>query len=141
MTRNADSSAIARAIQQVIRHLAGAVGSRCRGYGEVKTYRRSSPRVFLYLNSGDQSVFAAEFEGGDAEPEAHAAVARLNQVFSSITAASARIEVRPRSFMRPLIWGGFGFFMLLVLVIYRELFKPGTRHDDSSRPAPLRGGT
>lgn len=93
------------------------------------------------IHLGDQSIFAAELEGGDAEPQAHAAAARLNQVFSSITAASARIEVRPPSSMRPLIWGGFGFFVLLVLVIYRELFKPGTRHDDSSRPAPLGGST
>ena len=32
---------------------------------QVKTYRRSGPRVLLHLKPAAQSVFAAEFEGGD----------------------------------------------------------------------------
>ncbi len=102
------------------------LGTSATAAVQVKTYRRSRPRVFLYLTSGDQSVFAAEFEDGDAVAHAHVTAAQLNQVFSSSTPASCHIEVRPPSYMRPLIWGGFGFFVLLVLFIYRELFKPET---------------
>lgn len=101
-----------------------ALGTSATATVQVKTYRRGQPRVFLYLTSGAQSVFAAEFEDGDALTHAHATAAKLNQVFTSATPASYHIEVRPPSYMRLLIWGGFGFFVLLVLVIYRELFKP-----------------
>ena len=114
------------------------LGASATATVQVKTNRRSRPRVFLYLNSDAQSVFAAEFEDGDAAAHAHATAARLNQLFSSATPASLRIEVRPPSHMKPLIWGGFGFFVLLVLVIYRELFKPEPRPDKSSKPTPLR---
>jgi len=115
------------------------LGASASAEVQVKTYRRSQPRVFLYLKSAAQSVFAAEFEGGDDVANAQAAAARLNQVFSSSGPASAQLEVRPASYMRPMIWAGYGFFVLLVLVILRELFKPEPRPNNSSKPTPLRG--
>ena len=93
----------------------------------VKTSRRSASRVFLYLSSGAQSVFAAEFEDSDAVAQAHMAADRLNQVFSSPTLASLRLEVGPPSHMWILLWGGFGFFVLLVLVVFRALFQSEQR--------------
>ena len=100
---------------------------------EVRRYRRGSPRTFLYIDSGDRSVFAAEFEGATAHADAQAAAARLNRVFRSAVPASVRVEARPPSFMRPLVWAGFAFFGLLVAVILRELFRP-----DNTRPTPAR---
>ena len=55
---------------------------------------------------------------------AEAAAAQLNRVFSSATPASATIVVRPPAYFTWMIWGGLGFLALLVLAIYRELFKP-----------------
>lgn len=90
---------------------------------QVETYPRSRPRVFLYLHDDTRSVFAAEFEGGDEVARANAAALQLNRVFASATPASVQLEVRPASYMRPLIWAGFGFFVLMALVIWRALFK------------------
>lgn len=115
------------------------LGASATATVNVKTYRRSRPRVFLYLDTSAQSVFAAEFEGGDEVARAQAAAARLNQVFSSASPASVHLEVRPASYMRPLIWGGFGFFVLMALVVCRELFKPECRSNNSSKPTPFRG--
>jgi len=115
------------------------LGASATAEVQIKTYGRSRPRVLLYLQSAAQSAFAAEFEGGDEVANAQAAAAKLNRVFSSPGPASAQIEVRPAPYMGRMIWAGYGFFVLLVLAILRELFKPEHRPNNSSKPTPLRG--
>lgn len=100
-----------------------SLGADAAATVHVKPSRRGPSRVFLYLNSGAQSVFAAEFEDSDAVAQAQRAADRLNQVFSSPTPVSLRLELGPPPHMGALLWGGFGFFMLLVLVILRKLFQ------------------
>lgn len=75
------------------------LGTSATAAVQVKTHRRSQPRVFLYLDTQTRSVFAAQFEGGDDVGRAQAAAARLNQVFASSVPASARIEVRAPSYI------------------------------------------
>lgn len=93
----------------------------------IQPRRRGSERVLLYLNSGSQAVFAAEFEGGAAIADAEAAAKQLNQVFSSAGPASVNIEARPPPYLLWGIWGGLAFLGLLVLVTYREMNKPERR--------------
>ena len=69
--------------------------------------------------------YAAEFEGGSALAEADAAAAQLNRVFSSEIPASVHVVAHPPGYFRWLIWAGIGLLVVFVLVIYRELFKPG----------------
>ncbi|MEO8654347.1 MAG: hypothetical protein ABI409_09500, partial [Ramlibacter sp.] len=116
-----------------------ALGTTAIATVEVKARRRGPSRVFLYLNSNSQSVFAAEFEDGAAVAQAEAAAAELNRVFSSATPAAARVEARPPSYLKWLTWGGIGFLGMFVLVIYRELFSPERRRNNSSKPTPFRG--
>lgn len=94
---------------------------------KVQPRRRGADRVFLYLSSGSQSVFAAEFEDAAALAQAEAAAAALNHVFSSATPASARVEARPPAYLAWLTWGGIGLLGLFVLIIYRALFRPKPR--------------
>jgi hypothetical protein len=95
--------------------------------------------VFLYLESPSQAVFAAEFEGSAAVSEAEDARTQLNRVFSSPISASARIEVRPPPYLRWMAWDGIGFLGLLVLAIYRELWKPERSASDARMPTPGNG--
>lgn len=115
------------------------LGAQAHAAVRVQPQRRGSDRVFLYLESPSQAVFAAEFEGSAAVSEAEAARAQLNQVFSSTGPASARIEVRPPSYLRWMAWGGIGFLGLLVLAIYRELWKPERGGKDARKPTAENG--
>ena len=101
-----------------------SLGASATATVKLQPRRRGASRVLLYLNSGSQSIFAAEFEDGAAVAQAEAAAAELNRVFSSATPTSAAIVVRPPAYFTWMIWGGIGFLGLLVLAIYRELFKP-----------------
>ncbi|CAN5169621.1 hypothetical protein BH11PSE14_BH11PSE14_11500 [soil metagenome] len=92
---------------------------------KIQPRRRGSARVLLYLSSSSQTIFAAEFEGGSALAEAEAAAAQLNRVFSSEIPASVHVVAHPPGYFRWLIWAGIGLLVVFVLVIYRELFKPG----------------
>lgn len=111
-----------------------ALGSEAIATVKVQPRRRGTARVFLYLNSSSQAVFAAEFEddAAVAQAEAAAAAAELNRVFSSAVPASVRVVAHPPAYFTWLIWGGITFLGMLVLVIYRALFNPKRRPDDAS---------
>ena len=104
-----------------------AFGKAAIAIVKVQPRRRGADRVFLYLSSGPQNVFAAEFEGDTALAQAEAAAAALNHVFSSSTPASARVEARPPAYLAWLTWGGIGLLGLFVLIIYRALCRPEPR--------------
>lgn len=116
-----------------------ALGTQAIATVEVKPRRRGPSRVFLYLNSSSQAVFAAEFEGGAAVDQANAAAAELNRLFFAASSGSARVVARPPSYLAWLAWGGVGLLGMFVLVIYRELFSPTSRINNSSKPAVHRG--
>jgi hypothetical protein len=115
------------------------LGAQTHAAVRVEPQRRGSARVFLYLESPAQAVFAAEFEGSAAVSEAESACAQLNRVFSSTSPTSARIEVRPPSYLRWMAWGGIGFLGLLVLAVYRELCEPERSASDACTPTPGNG--
>ena len=100
-----------------------ALGADATALVRVEWRRRGGSRVFLYLSSGSQETFAAELEGGTAIADAQAAAAKLNRVFTSVGVASTRVEARPPAYLRWLAWGTLGIMALLVLAIYRELFR------------------
>lgn len=54
------------------------LGAEATAVVRVEARRRGGSRVFLYLSSGSQKAFAAEFEGGNADADAQAAAAKLN---------------------------------------------------------------
>lgn len=91
---------------------------------KVATYRRTGPRTFLYLGAGSDAWFVAEFEGSDAEARAQESAARLNLLFANSGPGEVRVESRPPEFMRWLMWGGFGVFLVLAVIVLRALFKP-----------------
>ena len=109
-----------------------SLGADAAATVHVKHSRRGPSRIFLYLKSGAQSVFAAEFEGSDAVAQAQSAADRLNQVFASPTPVSLRLELGPPPHMWALLWGGFGFLVLLVLVTLRKLFQVEARPNERS---------
>ena len=79
--------------------------------------RRGATRVILELQSPNQSVFAAEFEGADADSAADAAAAKLNAVLRGGTGpAHARITVAPPAAYTIAAWSGLGVMGLIVLV-------------------------
>lgn len=104
-----------------------SLGTKAIATVKVVPRRRGAARVFLYLNSGSQAVFAAEFETGAAEAQAEAAATELNRVFFSATQAHAHVVTRPPSYLPWLMWGAVGFFGLLALVVYQALFMPKER--------------
>lgn len=110
-----------------------ALGADATALVRVEWRRRGGSRVFLYLSSGSQETFAAEFEGDTAIADAQAAAAKLNRVFTSGGVASTRVEARPPAYLRWLAWGTLGIMALLVLAIYRELFR---REDTAPAFAP-----
>lgn len=107
-----------------------ALGPKAIATVKVVPVRRGSARVFLYLNSGSQAVFAAEFEAGAAVAQAEAAATELNRVFSSTTHAHAHVVTRPPPYFSWLMWGAVGFFGLLALAVYQALFTPKERAVD-----------
>ena len=109
-----------------------AFGTQAIATVKIQPRRRGATRVFLYLSSNSQTIFAAEFEDGAAVAQAEAAAAELNRVFSSAEPASVRVVARPPAYFTWLIWGGIAFFGMFVLVIYRALFNPKHRPDDAS---------
>lgn len=111
------------------------LGSDAAAVVRVEPRRRGGSRVFLYLSSGSREVFAAEFEGGTAVADAYAAATKLNGVFVSGSMVTARVEVRPPAYLRWLAWGGLGVMALLVVVIYRELFRRAAVRSSSDRAA------
>ena len=83
--------------------------------------RRSASRVMLELQTPDQSVFAAEFEGADADRAADAAAAQLNTVLRARAAtARARITVAPPPAYKIAAWSGLGVMALIILAGVRE---------------------
>ncbi|MGB4812544.1 MAG: hypothetical protein WBP13_08720 [Methylophilaceae bacterium] len=98
-----------------------ALGTQAVATVKIQPRRRGSARVLLFLNSGPQNFFAAEFEGGAAVAQAEAAAAQLNHVFFSSVPASVRVVARPPAYFTWLIWGGIGFLGMFVLVICRAL--------------------
>ena len=113
-----------------------ALGTEVVAKVNVEPRRRGASRVLLYLNSSSPAVFAAEFEGGSAVAEADAAAVVLNRAFTSATPASARVEASTPSYLRWLAWGGICLLAMLVLAIYRELFRTDHRPADSPTPEP-----
>lgn len=89
----------------------------------IQPVRRGSARVFLYLGSNSENIFAAEFEGDEAVAKAKAAAEELNHVFISEASVSARIVASTPAYLTWMLWGGIGFLAMFVLVIYRELFN------------------
>ena len=82
---------------------------------------RGGSRVILELQTPDESVFAAEFEGADADSAADAAAAKLNTVLRARTApAHARITVAPPPAYRIAAWSGIGVMALVILAGLRE---------------------
>ncbi len=98
------------------------LGSNPMATVKIQTVRRGSARVFLYLTSNSANYFAAEFEGGSARANAETAAAALNGYFSSAHSTSVRVVASPPEYLTWLLWGGIGFLVALVLVIYREMF-------------------
>ena len=83
--------------------------------------RRGASRVMLELETPDQSVFAAEFEGADADSAADAAAAQLNTVLRARTApARVRITVAPPAVYKVAAWSGLGVMVLILLVGVRD---------------------
>ena len=113
-----------------------ALGTEFVAAVNVQPRRRGASRVFLYLNSSLPAVFAAEFEGGSAVAEAETAVATLNRAFNSTNPTSAHVEVRTPSYLRWLAWGGICLLAMLVLAIYRELFRSERVSESASASTP-----
>ena len=84
--------------------------------------RRGASRVMLELQTPDQSVFAAEFEGADADSAADAAAAQLNALLRARTApARVRITVAPPPAYKIAAWSGLGVMGLIILTGVREI--------------------
>lgn len=83
--------------------------------------RRGPSRVMLELQAPDKSVFAAEFEGVDADSVAYEAAAKLNAVLRARAApARARITAAPPSVYRIAAWSGLVVMGLIILAGMRD---------------------
>lgn len=91
---------------------------------------RNASRVVLELQAPGRSVFAAEFEGPDADSAADAAAAQLNTVLRARAPARARITVAPPPAYRIAGWSGLGVMGLIILAGLRE-----TRRRTPLRPS------
>ena len=86
----------------------------------IRPRRRGASRVILELQTPGQSVFAAEFEGADADSAADAAAAQLNTVLRAPTApALARITATPPPVYRIAAWSGLGVMGIIILALMR----------------------
>jgi hypothetical protein len=82
--------------------------------------RRGASRVILELQTPGESVFAAEFEGADADSAADAAAAQLNTVLRARNApALARITAAPPPVYRIAAWSGLGVMGLIIFALVR----------------------
>ena len=98
--------------------------------------RRGASRVMLELQTPDQSLFAAEFEGADADSAADAAAAKLNTVLRVRPApARVRITVAPPAAYKVAAWSGLGVIGLIILAGVRQ-----TRRRASVTSGGLQGG-
>lgn len=87
--------------------------------------RRGASRVILELQTPGQSVFAAEFEGADADSAADAAAAQLNTVLRAHAApALARITATPPPVYRIAAWSGLAVMGLIILALMRAGVVP-----------------
>lgn len=115
-----------------------ALGTYAVATIKIQPRRRGPSRVFLYLSTRSQAIFAAEFEGSAAVARAEAAAAELNRVFASDSPFSARIVVRAPAYLTWLTWGGVGLLGLFVLAICRELFSARPRPGKPDKSTPPR---
>lgn len=87
----------------------------------ILVQRRGASRVLLELQTPDQAIFAAEFEGADAGSAAEAAAAQLNTVLRApVAPARARITAAPPPIYRIAAWSGLGVMGLIILAGVRE---------------------
>lgn len=96
------------------------LGTNASAVVRIVPGRRGTVRVFLYLETPSNAVFAAEFEGGDAGENATAAATRLNQVLRSAAPAVAHVEAVPPPLYRRMAWSTLGVMGLLTLAAHRE---------------------
>ncbi len=97
------------------------LGANASAVVRVVPQRRGTARVFLYLESMPDAIFAAEFEGKDAATAAEAAAAQLNRVLKASTPAVARVDAVPPQLFRWFAWAALGVMGLLVLAGYRDV--------------------
>jgi hypothetical protein len=105
--------------------------------------RRGASRVMLALETPEQSVFAAEFEGADADSAAYVAAAKLNTMLRGRTApARVRITVAPPAVYKVAAWSGLGVMVLIILVGVRDTRRRGSvgPHSFHGIDAPRRLG-
>ena len=96
--------------------------------------RRGASRVILELQTPGQSIFAAEFEGADADSAADAAAARLNAVLRGHSApALARITAAPPPVYRIAAWSGLGVMGLIILALARTGVLPESAAPEVSK--------
>jgi hypothetical protein len=96
--------------------------------------RRGASRVILELQAPGQSIFAAEFEGADADSAADAAAARLNTVLRARSApALARITAAPPPLYRIAAWSGLGVMGLIILALARTGVLPESAAPELSK--------
>ena len=89
--------------------------------------RRGASRVTLQLQTPDQSIFAAEFEGADADVAADAAAARLNTVLRARTPPGrVRITAAPPPVYRIAAWSALGVMGLIILAGASETLRRST---------------
>lgn len=113
------------------------LGTDASAVVRVQKLRRGS-RVLLYLEAPPQSVFAAEFEDGDAQATATAAAAQLNRVLHGSTPGPVRIEVTPPPLYRWLSWAVISFMGLLLLAAYRQA-RSRPAEQGTNRPPQVPG--
>lgn len=102
--------------------------------------RRGASRVILELQAPGRSVFAAEFEGADADSAADAAAAQLNAVLRARTApARARITAAPPPVYKIGAWSGLAVMGLIILAGLRARVvheSVGREVSEGAQPAP-----
>jgi hypothetical protein len=98
-----------------------SLGANASAVVRVVQPRRGTARVFLYIESAAGAMFAAEFEGNDADTDAEAAAAQLNRVLEGTTPGVARVEAAPPPLYRRFAWGALGVMGMLVLAGYRDV--------------------
>ena len=104
------------------------LGNAATAVVRILPRRRSASRVLLDLETPQRSVFAAEFEGADADDAAYAASAKLNAVLRSRSGPErVRITAVPPSVYRIASWSMLVMMGLLIAAGYRETTSPRFR--------------